>query len=266
MEKEKHSPSYVDVKSICPNWVTDNFLDFMDLKLEDLKDKSITSIGWWFWIFEMDAAKNGAKVTVVDPMFKDKDYIDVKLQENIDWMEDKIKRQSNSILEWIRNGVLETLSESSDEREIMECRQKLDWYDGLQIEKNEYANRHRQLLKHLNNWKTNQKNYWLVLNSSSWDRIEWIDTASQDIVVISHTLWHIFSKSSMDIVDFLEESLKILKPGWRLYIIDYVWDMMDIDKILENTDLKMYYRVNKWSFVWCFDKNWLAKFVENERR
>jgi len=45
MEKEKHSPSYVDVKSICPNWVTDNFLDFMDLKLEDLKDKNITSIG-----------------------------------------------------------------------------------------------------------------------------------------------------------------------------------------------------------------------------
>ena len=84
MEKEGYSPSYVDVKSICPNWVTDNFLDFMDLKLEDLKNKNITSIGWWFWIFEMDAAKNGAKVTVVDPMFEDKDYIDLKLQENID--------------------------------------------------------------------------------------------------------------------------------------------------------------------------------------
>jgi len=47
----------------------------------------------------MDAAKSGAKVTVVDPMFKDKDFITVKLQENIDWMEDKIKRQSNGILE-----------------------------------------------------------------------------------------------------------------------------------------------------------------------
>jgi len=45
MEKENYLSSYVDVKNICPNWVTDNYLDFMDLKLEDLKDKNITSIG-----------------------------------------------------------------------------------------------------------------------------------------------------------------------------------------------------------------------------
>jgi hypothetical protein len=47
----------------------------------------------------MDAAKNGAKVTVVDPMFMDKDYADSKLQENIEWMSDKIKRQNKDILE-----------------------------------------------------------------------------------------------------------------------------------------------------------------------
>lgn len=266
MEKEKHSPSYVDVKSICPNWVTDNFLDFMDLKLEDLKDKNITSIGWWFWIFEMDAAKNGAKVTVVDPMFMDKDYADSKLQENIEWMSDKIKRQNKDILEWIRNSVLETLSESSDEREIMECRKKLDWYDGLQVEKNEYSDRYKELLDHLNNWKTNQKEYQLTLNPSSWDNIEWIDTNNQDIIIIAHTLGHIYNKSSCDIVDFLEEALNLLKSGWKLYIIDYVWDMGSIDEILEKTDSKMYYKVNKWSFVCCFDKDWLAKFVENERK
>ena len=45
MNKENYSESYVNVKSICPNWITDNFLDFMDLNLEDLKDKNITSIG-----------------------------------------------------------------------------------------------------------------------------------------------------------------------------------------------------------------------------
>jgi hypothetical protein len=45
MNMEKYPESYVDVKSICPNWVTDNFLDFMDLKPENLKGKKITSIG-----------------------------------------------------------------------------------------------------------------------------------------------------------------------------------------------------------------------------
>jgi hypothetical protein len=64
----------------------------------------------------------------------------------------------------------------------------------------------------------------------------------------------------------LEEALNLLKSGWKLYIIDYVWDMGSIDEILEKTDSKMYYKVNKWSFVCCFDKDWLAKFVENERK
>ena len=90
MEKEKYPEWYGDVKSISPNWITENFLDFMDLKLEDCKWKNITSIGWWFGIFEMDMAKNWAKVVVVDPMFANQDWINGKLQENIDWMEEKV--------------------------------------------------------------------------------------------------------------------------------------------------------------------------------
>ena len=196
-----------------------------------------------------------------------KDNIDFwysKLQENIKWMSDKIKRQNKGILEWIRNGVLETLSESSDEREIMECRKKIDWYDGLQVEKNEYSDRHKELLNHLNNWKTNQKEYQLTLNPSSWDKIEWMGADSQDIVVIAHTLSHIYNKSHWDIVNFLSEASKILKSDWKFYIIDYIRDIPEIVKVLEKTKLKKYYKVNKWSFVCCFDKEWLSEFLEKE--
>ena len=84
MNKEVYPEAYVDVKSVNPNWITDNFLDFMDLNAEKLKGKNITSIGWWFWIFEMDMAKNWANVTIVDPMFANKQWIDVKLKENMD--------------------------------------------------------------------------------------------------------------------------------------------------------------------------------------
>jgi hypothetical protein len=37
MDKESFSESYVSVKNVCPNWVTDNFLEFMKLTLEDCK-------------------------------------------------------------------------------------------------------------------------------------------------------------------------------------------------------------------------------------
>ena len=266
MEKENYPEWYVEVKSICPNWVTDNFLDFMDLNLEDLKGKNITSIGWWFGIFEMYAVQNGAKVTIVDPMFMDENYVNLKLQENIDWIKDKIKRQKRGILEWVRNDVEKTLKESNDENEKLECKEKLKWYDWLQSEKDVYSDRHKQLLNHLRNWKENQKKYWLILNPSSWDNIQWVDTNSQDMVVIGHILWHIYNKSSWNIRDFLEQWYKILKSDWKLWIIDYVWDIKNLEKILEKTELKKYYKANKWSFVCCFDKKWLNKFLQEDIR
>lgn len=266
MNNEIYPNSYVDVKSICPNWITDNFLDFMELKSEDLKDKNITSIWGWFWIFEMDAAKHGAKVTIVDPMFMDNNAVNLKLKENIEWMKGKIKRKCNDTFEWIKKNIIEILEESKTEKERLECMEKLDWYNERQEERKEYVRRREILLEHLNNWQENQKKYWLILNTSSWDHIEWIDDNSQDIIIIAHTLWHIYNKSSLDIVDFLSESLKLLKPKWRLYIIDYTWDIGDIDKVLEKTDCKIYYNVNKWSFVCCFDKDWLSKFLKRELR
>ena len=45
MNREVYPESYVDVKSVNPNWISDNFLDFMDLNVEKLKGKNITSIG-----------------------------------------------------------------------------------------------------------------------------------------------------------------------------------------------------------------------------
>ena len=264
MNKEVYPESYINVKSICPNWITDNFLDFMNLKLEELNGKNITSIGWWFWIFEMDAAKQWAKVTIVDPMFTDENSIKLKLQENINWMKGKIKRKGNETFEWIKDDIMETLKECKDEQKRLEFKEKLDWYNERQAERKEYIHRREILLDHLNNWDENQKKYWLILNPSSWNDIEWIEPNSQDIVIVAHTLWHIFNKSTVDILDFFSEALKLLKPEWKLYIIDYIWDIMEMDKILEKSDMKMYYKVNKWSFVCCFDKEWLSKFIKKE--
>ena len=264
MEKEKYPEWYVDVKSISPNWVTDNFLDFMNLKLEDCKWKNITSIGWWFWIFEMDMAKEWAKVIEVDPMFANQEWIDAKLQENVDWMEEKSRWKNEGKFEKMKAEIIDILAESKDEKEIAEAQENLQRYNERQSEIEEYIRRRKILMNHLKNRKENQKKYWLILNSSSWDDIKWIDKNSQDIVVIAHTLSHIYNKSDWDIIDFLSEASKILKSEWKLYVIDYLWDIPDLEKILKNTKLKEYYKENKWSFACCFNKKWLSKFLENE--
>jgi hypothetical protein len=128
----------------------------------------------------------------------------------------------------------------------------------------EYTRRRELLLDHLENWKINSEKYWLILNTSSGDNIKWVENNSQDFIIIWHTLWHIYNKSSLNVIDFLSESLRLLKSGWKLYIIDYVWDIRELEEFLKRTKLKEYYRVNKWSFVCCFDKKWLSEFLEKE--
>jgi predicted SAM-dependent methyltransferase len=132
----------------------------------------------------------------------------------------------------------------------------------LEIE--EYLRRRKTILKHLENRKENQEEYWLILNSSSGDDIKWIDQNSQDFVVIAHTLSHIYNKSDWDIIDFIKQWYKVLKADWKIRIIDYLWDLPELEKLFEKTELKEYYKVNKGSFVCCFDKKWLGKFLENE--
>jgi len=264
MNKEVYPEWYVDVKSICPNWGTSNFLDFMELDLEDCKWKNIASIGWWFWIFEMDMAKEWAKVIIVDPMFANQEWIDAKLKENIDWMRGKSRWKLGGKLWKIKEKLMEILSKGKNEKEKAEAKERLDWYNERQVEAEEYIRRRKIMLSHLENWKENQEKYWLIINPSSWDNIKWIDKNSQDIVVIAHTLSHIYNKSDWDIVEFLKEALKLLKSEWKLYVIDYLWDIPDLEKILEKTKLKEYYKENKWSFACCFDKKWLSKFLENE--
>ena len=149
MEKEKYPEWYVDVKSISPNRITENFLDFMNLKLEDCKGKNITSIGWGFWIFEMDMAKEWAKVVAVDPMFANQEWIEAKLQENMDWMQEKSRWKNEGKFEKMKAEIIDVLAESKDEKEIAEAQENLQRYNERQAEIEEYIRRRKILMNHL---------------------------------------------------------------------------------------------------------------------
>ncbi len=263
MDKEKFPEWYVNVKSLSPNWITENFLSFMWLKLEDCIGKSITSIWWWFGIFEMDAARAGAIVTAVDPIFSDKENIKSRLKENSEWLNEKTNWDFINWVETTKNNIANALLQCDDteERHIME--DKLVRYQTRITEINEYLNRRKKLLKHLNSWEEEQITNWLILNPSSWDCIKWIDNATQDMVVIWHTLSHIYNQW-WNINGFLEEAERILKNDWNIWIIDYIWDNRWFEKKLSETEIKKYYKEVKWSFVCCFDKIWLKEFIERE--
>ena len=80
-----------DTKNINPYMTTEDFLELIYLNLEDFKGKNVTSIGWWFWIFEVDLAEAGANVTIVDPVFSSAELIEEKLQDNINWLKGLIE-------------------------------------------------------------------------------------------------------------------------------------------------------------------------------
>lgn len=263
MDKEVYSEWYVDVKSLSPNWVTENFLSFMDLELEDCKDKNITSIGGWFGIFEMDAAKAWATVTAVDPIFKNEESINLKLKENRERLGEKTKWDFENWVEATKSSIASLLLQCNDVKEKHKIKDRLDWYQARQTEIHEYLRRRRVLLKHLDSWKEEQSKSWLILNPSSWDHIEWMDSNSQDMAVIWHTLSHIY-REWWKIEDFLKEALRILKSDGKIWIIDYTWDNKEFENILVDTEKKEYYKEIKGSFVCCFDKKWLSEFLENE--
>lgn len=263
MSIETYPEWYVDVKNLSPNRVTRNFLEFMNLKLEDCKGKNIRSIWWGFWIFEMDAAKAWARVTAVDPLFSNDDLIEWKIKENIDWLKEKKEKENTELCRDIRMGIMKALSEVEDENERLKLEERLKRHVDRQHEIDDYINRRAELLEHLENRGQNQKQYWLILNPSSWDNIRWIDDSSQDMVIIWHTLSHIYN-SAWNIKKFLEEWRRILENKWKLWLIDYCWTNSELEDKLKKTEYKQYYKEIKGSFVCCFDKEWLSKFLQKD--
>ena len=250
METINYPDWYVEVKNICPNRLTEDFLDFMETSLEDCKWKNITSIGGWFWIFEMDVAKNWWNVIVVDPVFSDKQHVHNKINENIGRLKGKLETSSR---------LFATLydKQKNPTKWQLEKRKKAEWYRKTQ----------ETLLYNLEEREKNQIKYNLSLNASSGDNIQWIKNESQDIVMINHTLNHITSKienRSTIVKSMLSESLRIMKKNWKFWIVDYggsIWWLWEMETWLKESN-KIWWKTKCWSFSSWFSKKWLEMFIK----
>ena len=265
---------YVEVKNICPNRVTEDFLDFMETTLEDCKWKNITSIWWGFGIFEMDASKAWANITIVDPIFADPHNIPAKIQENYNRLSEKkwvcaamkLTEHLSKTIDEVSKQLEDLLIHSPTSDILQHDIDKLKYDLCRRIERrNELIKRQRNLqtqLTHLLSRENNYKNSNITLNPSVWNHITNIWEWSQNLVLINHTLSHIYKKHSLeDIKQTLLEWQRLLYDDWKLWIIDYKQDMEPIEKELQHKNPSRY-KTNYWSFAYRFDKKSLTEFID----
>lgn len=273
MESITYPDWYIEVKNICPNRTTEDFLDFMGITLTDCKWKNITSIWWWFGIFEMDACKAWSNITIVDPLFTDTKNISLKIQENYNRL-NKVKlactttksaehmsKTINEISQQLKELLLNRSSSEVSQSQINKLKSDLQRRIKRKDELEKRTKKLQTLLDHLLSRENNYKANNLILNSSAWNHITGIWEWTQDLVLINHTLSHIYKNFSLeDIKQTLSEWYKLLYDNWKLWIIDYKQDMQPIETWLQDKNASRY-KTNYWSFSYRFDKQSLKEFI-----
>ena len=106
-------------------------------------------------------------MTAVDPIFSDKKVLNKKLQENIDWLDEKTNRKSRDLVERLRLEVAKSLTETKTKQDYEEVLERLKRYDERKEEVDNYILKRKEQINHLKNWRSNQEKYGLILNSSS---------------------------------------------------------------------------------------------------
>ena len=229
-------------KNINANFLTQDYFDIMWLNYHNFHNKNLVSIGWGFWVLEADLAINAnTQVEIVDPIFQDKDSIEDVIQKNINWV-------NNQKLE------LNTTVSELDILDILDNNWAALYYEELEkIERNRKKIKTNslkdKLVEHLKKWQDWEFNEFLVINSSFGQEILNVEDNSQDFVLINHTLSHL--KSLEKVV--LSEADKILSNSWKIIIIDYKWDIKNIEDTFSHKiswDLwgSVCYILNKWDY------------------
>ena len=270
-------PEFADIKSISPNLITQDYLNLMWLNISDLEWKSIASIGWWFWILEMDLAKKWNNVEVIDPIYWDPILRQRKRNETYDrlkWAYER-KHEKNDFLEKTVEDIKYKIQKIQQEllhifdNDHLNTQEQYNIYDELKIKKQklqeqltstkETQKRRERLFNNkvylIQNLEDRSKELPqnITLNPSYWENIQNIETDSKDIIFINHIL-HCFPNK---LKQFLEQADKILKDDWKIYIVDY-YDY--IENLQNYFKINWSYKLDWWTFCWSL-KKWEYKEI-----
>lgn len=87
-----------------------------------------------------------------------------------------------------------------------------------------FLGKKQKVLDYINMWKTfdEKEHTKIIINSSKWEDIKWIENNSQDIVLICHIL----DKGYVNYLWIMAEASRILKSDWDILIVEDADDEM----------------------------------------
>lgn len=274
---EESSWDFIDIKNISLNLSTQDYFRLMWLTFSDFEWKNIASIWWWFWMLEMDLVETGnTMVEVIDPLFSDLDTINKNRNKTYWWIKDGYERQKEinpvkDILQKLyeeKKRVEEKISGLLDGNfDISELYELEDELNGINFEIEDKKNKQENIQKYIENkikiilnlekWNSmlnscNEKQNFgkLKLNSSYWENIKWVEKWTKDYVFINHILYK-FNEDPEKIEKFLEQADKILRDDWKIFIVDYMWDLPEFEKYFQK---KWTYKKFSWEICGFLSK------------
>lgn len=212
-EKIKNSSQRAPSKSI--KWL----LDFLWINSKEFKWKNVVDLWWWFWWLAKNIVNYANNITIVDPIFLEKNINDI-LNKNIieqvrliNAREDLVKSNPN---------VPKETPNSIESKKVLE---EMKWW--INYTKENFPNVER--------------------NPSYAEKIVWIENNSQDYVFCNYVL----SKETIDIEDAIKELNRILKSGWKIIYSDYEKDEKLLTEFKKYFKLEIIYDEKNWIIIIC---------------
>lgn len=192
---KRNQPSLEEIKKIpqrAPSNSIKSLLSFLWLDKNDFTWKNVLDLGWWFWWVAANLEETAWYITVVDPVFWEKNLKKL-LVENISSQE----RAINSREELIKNNSnIPKITKNSIETELV--LDEMKWW--------------------LNYNPINNKN--IERNASFWEKIDWVMDKSQDYVFCNYVL----TKEIVKFEEVIKEIYRVLKNWWQLIYSDNILD------------------------------------------
>lgn len=191
-------------------------LEYLWLNVKYFEWKKILDLWWGFGGMPFLLEKYVNQYIVCDPCFVDS-IKESALQRTLKFQESSVAWSKKEFDFSNRELSIFDFDQWNREFEYHKLQQKN--YNVLSLLKNSTS-----VLNYLNIWKdfNPMEHPKIIINSSKWEDIQWVETNSQDIVLICHIL----NKNYLNYFWILAEASRILKSDWEIFIVEVAKDEM----------------------------------------
>ena len=169
-------------KFVAPQTSPQDVLSVLELDEKHFTWKKVLDIGWWFggMAFVLEDFVN--KYTICDPC-RNSDLKDQLLNKDFGYQQNLVDEASRNIYE-VQNRISNLDFDQFFSRE--------EYYELSERERRlmSVSSSRRKNLDYMKDWKNfdNTKHPKIIINSSKWENLKWVENNSQDTVLICHAV------------------------------------------------------------------------------